>query len=456
MINQEDFGPFDSGRTAHNTRVISVAHLNRWVAGLIDQSLPSLWVSGEVRNFIRAASGHWYFTLKDANAEVRCAMFAGNNRRLGFLPRNGDKLEIHAKAGLYQPRGDFQLVADSMRYAGLGQLYEEFLRLKAQLQSEGLFAQERKKPLAGVYFRIGVVTSLKAAALRDVISTLSRRAPYARIVIYPCAVQGQEAPSEIAQALLRANERNDVDVLLLVRGGGSLQDLWAFNSELVARTLVQMRLPVICGVGHESDQCIADWVCDVRAATPTAAAELVTPTRASLLTDIQGYRKAMLGAMQYTLQTQEQRLDWMTRHLKTPADTIAENFMRIQALKQDFSHVWRACYQTKRSAWMTNAHALAMRKPDTDTSRIELLRHRLDFAFKERLQLSSAKVKQMRLIFENTSPDSILKLGYAMLTDDHGHVLSRTQDVQVGQTLTVRLNDGAIRTTVQERIEQSK
>lgn len=432
------------------SEVISVSSLNQWVATLIDQSLPSMWVSGEVRNFVRAASGHWYFSLKDAGAEVRCAMFAGANRRLGFIPRNGDKVEVHAKAGLYQPRGDFQLVADSMRYAGLGQLYEQFLRLKSQLQAEGLFSSARKKTLAGIYFRIGVVTSLKAAALRDVISTLKRRAPYADIVIYPCAVQGDGAAQEICQALLQADERDDVDVLLLVRGGGSLQDLWAFNQEILARTLVQLRLPVVCGVGHESDVTIADWVCDVRAATPTAAAEMVTPPLQVLIDRIETQRQMLFHGFERCLQMQQQRLDWASSQLQKPGVLIEQNARKVHQYRQSLWQIWLWYHSSMNNRLMSATHALCLSKPDPNDAQIKLMREQLNSSIKEKLQLSMARLKQMRLIFESMKPETVLKLGYAMLTDEHGKIVSQVQDTHPGQNLHIHLSDGIVTTTVNE------
>ncbi|MDZ7652069.1 MAG: exodeoxyribonuclease VII large subunit [Burkholderiaceae bacterium] len=250
---------------------LTVSALNRAVAGLLARGMPLVNVSGEIGNLARAASGHWYFTLKDDAAQVRCVMFRGRNALLGFVPREGDAVQLRASVGLYEARGEYQLTVESMERAGQGRLFEEFMRLKARLAAEGLFDDERKRPLPALPRAIGIVTSLQAAALRDVVTTLQRRAPYARLIVYPVPVQGEGAGARIAAMLATAGARREVEVLLLVRGGGSIEDLWAFNEEVVARAIRASALPVVVGVGHESDITIADFAADLRAPTPTAA-----------------------------------------------------------------------------------------------------------------------------------------------------------------------------------------
>lgn len=254
--------------------VLSVAQLNQAVGQLLERNIPALWVRGEVSNFTQAASGHWYFTLKDARAAVRAVMFRGRAAAVGFVPRPGDEVEIRARVSLYEPRGDYQLQAEAMRRAGVGNLYEAFLLLKERLAAQGLFDPERKRTPPRLPRAIGVVTSLHAAALRDVLSALARRAPQVPVVIYPAAVQGAEAARALAAQVRAASQRAEVDTLLLVRGGGSIEDLWSFNDEELAYAVAECAMPVISGVGHETDFTIADFVADVRAPTPTAAAEL--------------------------------------------------------------------------------------------------------------------------------------------------------------------------------------
>ena len=259
------------------TKVITVSELNRMARNVLEQSFPLFWVSGEVSNFTRAASGHWYFSLKDAGAQVRCVMFKGRNSYVDFVPREGDKIEARCTVTLYEARGDFQLTVEFVQRAGLGALFEAFEKLKNKLALEGLFDESGKQTIPKHPKRIGIVTSADAAALRDVLTTLRRRMPNIPVLIYPTPVQGKGAAQWIANAINTAHERAECDVLIICRGGGSIEDLWQFNEEIVARAIANCSIPTISGVGHETDFTICDFVADMRAATPTAAAELVTP-----------------------------------------------------------------------------------------------------------------------------------------------------------------------------------
>ena len=257
--------------------VLTVSALNQAVARTLERSFPLAWVSGEISNFTRAASGHWYFTLKDDAAQVKSVMFRGRAQYAGFMPREGDKVEVRALVTLYAARGDYQLNVESIRRAGVGNLYEAFLQLKEKLAAEGMFDADRKRPLPQFARTIGIVTSPQAAALRDILTTLRRRAPHVCVILYPTPVQGEGAAQKIAQAISTASMRAECDVLLVCRGGGSIEDLWSFNHEHVARAIAACSMPVVAGVGHETDFTIADFAADVRAPTPTAAAELVSP-----------------------------------------------------------------------------------------------------------------------------------------------------------------------------------
>ena len=403
---------------------------------------------------MQAASGHWYFTLKDEGAEVRCAMFAGHNRRLGFSPKTGDKVEVRARVSLYQPRGDYQLVVDGMRRAGLGNLYEQFLRLKEKLQREGLFDSERKKPIPKMAMRIGVVTSLHAAALRDVITTLSRRAPYAQIVIYPSSVQGEEAPFELIEALRAAEDRHEVDVLLLVRGGGSLQDLWAFNDEGVARQLAAMSIPVIAGVGHESDTTITDWVADCRAATPTAAAEMATVDVTVLLRHQATLSDYLSQMFDRRFQTFAQRLDWAQSQLRTPQELLARESARLvandRALNDAMAMNLAKQQERLRLAEQARRHAT----PDCSPETIERLKTQLDTLWLQRLQLEKARLGQLQVVLQETDPKALLKRGYSMVTDEKGRVIQSVTNLQAGDAITIVMSDGLIESEV-KRIENS-
>ncbi|TAJ22915.1 MAG: exodeoxyribonuclease VII large subunit, partial [Rugosibacter sp.] len=304
------------------TSVISISELNRLTRQTLEQVFPLLWVTGEISNLIRATSGHVYFTLKDNAAQARCVMFRTRAQIIPWRLENGQQVEARALVSLYEPRGDFQLNIETMRRAGLGRLFEEFSRLKQQLEMEGLFAAERKKSLPRLPNRIGIISSPQAAALQDVLSTLNRRAPHLAIVLYPTLVQGEMAAKGIAQAIISAGHRNECDLLLLVRGGGSIEDLWAFNEEIVAYAIARSTLPIISGVGHETDTTIADFVADLRAPTPTAAAELATQNWHGMPQKIIDLSQKLNSAMQYRISRDQQRLDHIALRLTHPANNL--------------------------------------------------------------------------------------------------------------------------------------
>ncbi|HWJ93360.1 MAG TPA: exodeoxyribonuclease VII large subunit, partial [Telluria sp.] len=288
--------------------VLSVTALNQQVARLLERTFPLVWIGGEVSNFTRASSGHWYFTLKDDAAQVRAVMFRGRAQFAGFTPREGDKVEVRALVTLYGARGDYQINVEAIRRAGVGALYEAFLRLKEKLSAQGLFDQERKRALPLFTRSIGIVTSPQAAALRDVLTALRRRAPHVNIVLYPAPVQGQYAADKISDAIMTASRRAEVDVLLVCRGGGSIEDLWAFNEEVLARAIAASAVPVVSGVGHETDFTIADFVADLRAPTPSAAAELVVSTREQIEEQIDTASAKLVQSLRYRLLQAGRRL----------------------------------------------------------------------------------------------------------------------------------------------------
>jgi exodeoxyribonuclease VII large subunit len=293
--------------------VLTVSELNRMARRALESALPLLWVEGEVSNFTAAASGHWYFSLKDASAQVRCVMFRGRNQYAGFVPANGEHVEIRALPSLYEARGEFQLGAESIRRAGAGRLYEAFLKLKAKLEAEGLFDPDKKRALPGFPRCLGIVTSPRAAALQDVLTALERRMPGLPIIIYPTPVQGQGAGAQIAAAIRQAGRRRECDVLLVCRGGGSLEDLWAFNEEAVARAIAICPIPVVSGVGHETDFTLADFAADLRAPTPTAAAELASPEQGALSLQLDRLAIQMRQNSARLLHNQMQQLDYLAR-----------------------------------------------------------------------------------------------------------------------------------------------
>ena len=307
-----------------NGKILTVSELNRLANQVLTQSFPLFWVSGEVSNLTRAASGHWYFSLKDSSAQVRCVMFKGRNSNLDWVPKEGDKVEARCTVTLYEARGDFQLTIEFLQRAGLGVLFEAFEKLKSKLQQEGLFDAAFKKSLPAHPKKIGIVTSPDAAALRDVLTTLKRRMPSIPIVIYPTPVQGKGVAIQIADAIQLANERAECDMLIICRGGGSIEDLWQFNEEIVARAIAECSIPTISGVGHETDFTICDFVADVRAATPTAAAELATPSRENILGALNQLKQQLSRMMQYQLNQRAQALDYLSRRLISPTQQIEQ------------------------------------------------------------------------------------------------------------------------------------
>jgi exodeoxyribonuclease VII large subunit len=295
--------------------ILSVGDLNRAIAASLEDRFDTVWVSGEISNFKAYDSGHWYFSLKDEEGQIRCVMFRGRNGQVGFMPQSGDLVEVSASLGMYVPRGDIQLTIQTLRRAGMGGLYEAFLKLKAKLAKEGLFDEERKRDIPTHPRSIGIITSPQAAALKDVLSTLARRAPHIPIVIYPTLVQGPDAPAGIITALKAAEKENAVDVILLVRGGGSIEDLWAFNDEQLAYAIASSSIPVVSGVGHETDFTIADFVADLRAPTPTGAAELAAPRKDQLLQELDAIAQALLQRVNQRVEREAQTLDQLALRL---------------------------------------------------------------------------------------------------------------------------------------------
>lgn len=383
-------------------------------------------VRGELSGFTRAASGHCYFTLKDGEgggASVRCAMFRRAAGLLDFRPADGQLVEVRGRVAIYEPRGELQFVAESMQLAGDGALFEQFLRLKARLEAEGWFDPARKRPLPAFVRRLGVVTSLGAAALHDVLTCLARRAPHVQVVVYPGLVQGAEAPAALVDAIAAAGKRQEVDVLLICRGGGSLQDLWAFNDERVVRAVARCPVPVISGVGHETDVTLCDFAADLRAPTPTAAAELATRTRQAHLDRLDALRERLGRRLRHALDLQAQRLDRATLRLVRPADATRHQALRLDALAQRLAaSVPRA---TERQAM--RLHELARRLGRPARHQVDARAHRL-LALEARLG--------------GLSPQRVLSRGYAWLADAQGLPVTSVGRLTAGQGVRAVLADG--------------
>ncbi|MCC7059757.1 MAG: exodeoxyribonuclease VII large subunit [Burkholderiaceae bacterium] len=428
--------------------ILTVSRLNRVVAGLLQRSLPPVWVVGELSNVTRAASGHWYFTLKDAGAQVRAVMFRGRAQYVDFVPREGDRVEVRAQVSLYEPRGDFQLSVEAMRRSGAGDLYQRFLQLKARLQAEGLFEDARKRALPALPRVIGVITSAHAAALRDVLTTLHRRAPQVAVIVYPTLVQGEAAPAAIVAALAVAARRAECDLLLLVRGGGSIEDLWAFNDETVARAVIASPIPVVSGVGHETDFTITDFVADARAPTPTAAAALAVPDRVELLRGTQRLGERLARAWARRLELLEQRLDTAARLLKSPSAQWQARALRVHVLAQRLGALARVAL-AQRVLRVAQARA-GLRAPRTDVAgqRIDALAHGLQRAGDAALARLGERLERAAGSLELVSPRAVLARGYAIVRDADGHVVRASGEVNRGEALDVTLAEGALQVEV--------
>ena len=364
-------------------KILSVSELNRLAREVLEHTFPLFWVSGEVSNFTRAASGHWYFSLKDATAQVKCVMFKGRNAYSEFTPKEGDKIEARCTVTLYEARGDFQLTIENIQKSGLGALFEAFEKLKIKLEHEGLFDPAFKKSIPKHPKTIGIVTSKDAAALRDVLTTLKRRNPAINIIIYPTPVQGKGAAALIAKAIHTANERNEVDTLIICRGGGSMEELWQFNEESVARAIDDSAIPVISGVGHETDFTICDFVADLRAATPTAAAELACQDMQSLQKQLHHLWSRLERRMDTGLQSHAQRLDYLTRRLISPLQQI----------------------EIKRN-------------------QIDMLQHRMDIGLQSILKSHGQHLLRLQTSINQLNPHNVLARGYAMVQDADGLLIS--------------------------------
>lgn len=427
--------------------VITVSELNHSVAVLLERNLPLCWIRGEISNFTRAASGHWYFTLKDGGAQVRSVMFRSRAQYAGFMPREGDKVEVRATVGLYEPRGDYQINVEALRRAGVGNLFEAFLQLKEKFAAEGAFDAARKRPVPRFVRQIGIITSLQAAALADVLASLARRAPHVRVVLYPAPVQGAEAAARIVQALLLAGRRAECELLLLVRGGGSIEDLWCFNEEIVGRAILASPIPVIAGIGHETDFTIADFCADLRAATPTAAAELAVSASSEWQATVQALGASAQRAMQRRLQQAWQRVDYLARRLQSPAILISRERLKLQALANRLDHAKQAPLLHARQRLTQLANRLNAQIPQTAPQRARLarLQQAMQHAFALQQQRRRQALEALAAQLELLNPQRTLARGYAIVRDAQGKIVRQPQQLQAGTIMELQLSEGSTR-----------
>ncbi len=431
--------------------VYSVSQLNRAAKNLLASHFMTVRVEGEVSNFSAPSSGHWYFTLKDAQAQIRCAMFRGQQHRLGFKPGNGDLVVVNAQVSLYEPRGDYQLVVEAMEQAGDGALRQAFERLKIKLLNEGLFDESRKQAIPTLPGQIGIITSPTGAAVHDILTVLKRRFPAIPVVIYPVAVQGDNAKVEISAALAKANQQALVDVIILARGGGSLEDLWAFNEEIVARAIAASKIPVISGVGHEVDFSIADFVADLRAPTPSAAAEHAVPHQDEWLSGFKYLENQLLNTLRRKLTHQQQRLTWLNKSLQLqhPGEKLQRNAQRLDDLEQRLNQSMQHRLKQQNQRLEINRQKLKQFQPD---DRILYYRQQLNHnqqRLQRAIQLKLTSLRQLQAGVSQTlqavSPLATLERGYAIVQNhDNQQLVKSTQQIGVNDLLDTRVSDGVI------------
>ena len=423
---------------------ISVSELNALAKALLEDHLAGLWIAGEVSNLTRAASGHYYFSLKDSRAQVRCAMFKGAAARLAKPLKEGDHIEVAGKISIYEARGEFQITVNEVRLKGLGQLYEAYERLKAQLQAEGAFSAERKKPLPARPQCIGIITSLAAAALRDVVTTLNRRAPEIPIIVYPTPVQGTGSELQIAQAIKTASQRAECDVLIVCRGGGSIEDLWAFNEEMVVRAIEACAIPVVSGVGHETDFTLADFVADVRAPTPTGAAELVSPNRQESLHRLAQAKGRLKTVLEQRYFDASQKLDWLARQIRHPRQKLDEQRTYIHKLAQTLSYSMTQNVRAHTARFERQTQALKHCRPDISVYRQDIDRFQttLSHAFRQLLAQRRQSLTTQTALLEAVSPQQILERGFSVVKNTRGQVIRNTNALKQGQKLHITFANG--------------
>ena len=445
----------------HEEEVISVGQLNQQAKRLLENQFRGIAVLGEISNLARPSSGHIYFTLKDEDGAIRCAMFRNQNSRLNFEPQNGDQCILKGQVSLYAPRGDYQLIVSSMQPAGSGNLMQQFDELKKKLDAEGLFAQSIKQDLPAQPRHIGVITSESTAAFQDILTTIQRRAPISQVTLIPATVQGDTAPRTLINALQNvlefnnANPLNAFDVILMCRGGGSIEDLWAFNNESLAREIYDFPIPIVSGVGHEIDFTIADFVSDLRAPTPTAAAELVTEFYFQLEDTISNVKKSLLGAFQALIQEKSQKILLTSQNLKSPMTLLKEQSQSLDNLEIRLSQIIRSLMAAAKqdlkissnSLNQSNALRMVMKYQTLVNEHMQKMRHQI----KNTLVQKKFVLKNLSTNLNAVSPLAVLDRGYAIVMDDSGKALTSSSNIKLGETIHTRLANGNLTSNVTKK-----
>ena len=428
--------------------ILTVSQLNRQSKELLETYLHNVQVTGEISNLARPASGHWYFTLKDQRAQVRCAMFKSRTQYLKFAPKEGDQVIVNASVGLYEARGDYQLIVNGMQSAGEGALKIAFERLKNQLYQEGLFNSESKQPLPKHPQHLGIVTSPTGAAIKDILSVLKRRFPNLPISIYPTQVQGDMAAAQIAQAIERANRDQLCDVLIVGRGGGSLEDLWPFNEEIVARAIFASKIPIISAVGHEVDVSISDFVADLRAPTPSAAAELVSPDRFEWLGRFEQIERSLIRIIQNAVNQQRFQLLQLVKRLRHPKDKLQENMQRLDMASMRLTNIMEKRITQLNQRLNSAQHELQQHKPDKQLTLLQQqtkeLSARLNQAMKHQIADLKNQLARQAEVLNAVSPLSTLNRGYAIVSHTDGQIITNSEQAKVGDTINAQLHEGQL------------
>lgn len=434
--------------------VYTVSRLNREIRTILEQGFASLVLTGEISNFITPASGHWYFSLKDDKAQIKAAMWRGNNRNQSYRPVNGAQVTVKARVSLYEPRGDYQLIVEHMEPAGEGQLKQEFDALKMRLAAEGLFSSAYKKPLPQNINRIGVITSATGAAIKDILTVLKRRAPQLEVIIYPAMVQGKEAHLHLINQIELANARDEVDVLILGRGGGSLEDLWCFNHEQLARAIFESELPIVSAVGHEIDTTISDYVADVRAATPSAAAELVSPNTQELHNKVTQLVNRLSNAFKHGIADKRALATQLQHRLNLchPRNQLSQKSQRLDELSIALQQAMRnRLYQQERT--LNNLTPRLMRQsPDkklaSASHQLSQLQARLNQAIQHQLQQANNSLALQASRLDSVSPLNVLARGYSITKTQQGKVVKSVGQIKTGDVLVTELVDGSIESQI--------
>ena len=446
----------------YESRVLSVSSVNHLAKSILEGNFGHIQVEGEISNFTAPASGHWYLTLKDAKAQLRCAMFRNSNRRVQFKPANGMQVTVKGRLSIYEPRGDYQMIVDDMEEAGAGALRRAFEKLKAKLEEEGLFDDSRKKPIDNSFRHVGIITSQSGAAVRDILSTFQRRFPSIELTLLPVSVQGTQAVDEIAQAINRANRLArslGLEVLIVGRGGGSLEDLQPFNEEAVARAIAESDLPIVSAVGHQIDFTIADFVADLRAATPTAAAELLSPDQKEIAQYLLGIEDRLSAIVTDEIELHSQRLDWLNRRMRHPGQRLADQSTQLHSLRERLSRAGKRdvddCVMMLRQLKRTLAASAPTRKLQFQSQLHRAMVRRLAKAMDQLQNRQSDALNQVIRSLNAVSPLNTLARGYSITYHEERQVIRSSNEAKVGDKIVTRLHEGYIESTVTDTVQAS-